>query len=154
MTTNTTQSQNTLSTLPKSVAKSEKRVGRGYGSGVGGHTTGRGAKGDKVRGTTKLTFDGSKIKKGWIKRTPFLRGKHRVLAKPKAFALSLTLIDAWFKANDTVTLKDIQKKLHENYTGFKILSAPKFEKALTFQGLLFSAKAKDQIIAAGGKIES
>ncbi|MCL4384444.1 uL15 family ribosomal protein [Patescibacteria group bacterium] len=144
----------TLSSLPKTVAKSQKRVGRGYGSGVGGHTTGRGAKGDKVRGTNKLTFDGSKIKKSWIKRTPFLRGKHRILAKVKPFAVSLTQIDVWFKANDTITVKDLQKKLHENYTAFKILSAPKFDKTLTFKGLVVSTKAKDQIIAAGGKIES
>ena len=143
-----------LSNLQSSVVKQQKRVGRGYGSGVGGHTTGRGAKGDKVRGTTKLTFDGSKIKKGWIKRTPFLRGKHRVLAHPKAFALSLDLIEKWFKINDVVTIEKIQKKLHENYSSFKLLSGPKFDKALSFKDILFTQKAKDQIIKAGGKIES
>ena len=51
-----------LSQLKPIVSKAAKRVGRGIGSGVGGHTTGRGAKGDKVRGKTKLTFDGTKIK--------------------------------------------------------------------------------------------
>ena len=67
----------TLNQLSKTTKKQQKRVGRGYGSGVGGHTTGRGSKGDKVRGKTRITFDGTKIKKGWIKRTPFLRGDRR-----------------------------------------------------------------------------
>lgn len=142
-----------LNTLTKIVTKSKKRVGRGYGSGAGGHTTGRGAKGDKVRGTTKLTFDGSKIKKGWIKRTPFLRGKHRVLAKAKPFALSLSLIDKHFKLNDSVTVEKIQTKLKYNYRSFRILSTPKFDKALTFKGLETTIKAKAQILAAGGKID-
>ena len=142
-----------LNTLTKIVARSAKRLGRGYGSGVGGHTTGRGNKGDKIRGTTKLTFDGTKIKKGWIKRTPFLRGKHRVLAKVKPFALSLTLIDKHFKANDVVTAEKIQKKLRYNYRDFKVTSAPKFDKALTLKGIETTAKAKSQIVAAGGKID-
>ncbi len=141
-----------LNSLFKIVAKSQKRVGRGYGSGVGGHTTGRGAKGDKVRGTNKLTFDGSKIKKSWIKRTPFLRGKHRVLAKAKPFAVNLGYIEKWFKAEETVTIAKLQKKV-DLYTHFKITSAPKFSKKLTFKGLLFTQKAKEQIAQAGGKIE-
>ncbi len=72
---------NILTNLSKSTQKSNRRVGRGYGSGKGGHTTGRGAKGDNVRGKTKLTFDGSKIKKGWIKRMPFMRGKNRLTSQ-------------------------------------------------------------------------
>jgi len=53
---------NTLSNLKKNVTKSKKRIGRGYGSGVGGHTTNRGNKGQKARYKVPLTMDGSKIK--------------------------------------------------------------------------------------------
>jgi len=56
----------TLNNLIKTTTKAQKRVGRGIGSGVGGHTTGRGAKGRKVRGKVKLTFDGTKIKKAGL----------------------------------------------------------------------------------------
>ena len=48
-----------LSTLNKTTVKSAKRIGRGIGSGKGGHTTGRGQKGQNSRGKIKLTFDGA-----------------------------------------------------------------------------------------------
>lgn len=145
----------TLSTLTQIVAKSQKRVGRGYGSGVGGHTTGRGAKGDKVRGTNKLTFDGSKIKKSWIKRTPFLRGKHRVLAKVKPCTVKLEQILKYFKPKSEITPETLAKKLNVNSNSFKVLSSLiKFDQAFNFKGVEFSQKAKDQVVKAGGKIES
>ncbi len=146
-----------LTQLPKSTKKQQKRVGRGYGSGVGGHTTGRGAKGDKVRGKTKITFDGTKIKKGWIKRTPFLRGKHRVLAQKKLFVFNLNDLEKMFSANDVVDIKAISKitKISEKtLTGkVKILSNGSLTKALVFKGIGFSQNARNLIITAGGKIE-
>lgn len=62
--------------MPKTTTKSKKRVGRGIGCGKGGHTTGRGAKGDKVRGKLPLYFEGTKMRKSLIRRLPLLRGKH------------------------------------------------------------------------------
>ena len=50
-----------LSNLSKIVRSAKKRVGRGYGSGKGGHTTGRGAKGQKARGKVKPTFEGGQL---------------------------------------------------------------------------------------------
>lgn len=138
---------NIQSNLSKTTTKSQKRVGRGYGSGVGGHTTGRGAKGDKVRGTTKITFDGTKIKKGWIKRTPFLRGKHRTLKLGTYEVFNLSRIDAMFKAGETVDLKAL------NCLSAKILSGGTLTKALNFKGLAYSESAKKAILAAGGKID-
>jgi large subunit ribosomal protein L15 len=138
---------NIQTNLPKTTTKSQKRVGRGYGSGVGGHTTGRGAKGDKVRGTTKITFDGTKIKKGWIKRTPFLRGKHRTLKLNTAQVFNLSRIDNMFKAGDVVDHQSL------NCSNAKILSGGTLTKALHFKGLRFSESAKQAILAAGGKID-
>jgi len=146
-----------LNQLSSSTTKQQKRRGRGYGSGVGGHTTGRGAKGDKVRGKTKITFDGTKIKKGWIKRTPFLRGKHRVLPQKDLYIYNLNDLDKMFKANDLVDIKTIAKisgHPEKHLTGkVKILSNGKLTKILNFKGLLFSQKAKNQVIAAGCKID-
>ncbi|OGC53984.1 hypothetical protein A2797_00435 [candidate division WWE3 bacterium RIFCSPHIGHO2_01_FULL_48_15] len=64
-----------LSKLGKITARGHKRVGRGYGSGKGGHTTGRGAKGQKIRGRIKLTFEGGQLP--LVRRLP-RRGGFRV----------------------------------------------------------------------------
>lgn len=50
-----------LSNLTKITRRAKKRVGRGYGSGKGGHTTGRGAKGQKVRSSLRPTFEGGQL---------------------------------------------------------------------------------------------
>lgn len=149
----------TLATLPSIVDKSQKRVGRGIGSGVGGHTTGRGAKGRKVRGKVKLTFDGTKIKKGWIKRLPFLRGKHRTNALPKPEIITLTQIEKFYKNGETVSVQSIFEKfpkldIRRQKFGVKILSAGTLTKKLTFKGVLFSASALSKVTASGAKIEA
>jgi large subunit ribosomal protein L15 len=144
---NLNSNMNIQSNLPKTTTKSQKRVGRGYGSGVGGHTTGRGSKGDKIRGTTKITFDGTKIKKGWIKRTPFLRGKHRTLKLGTFPVFSLSRIDSMFKAGEIVEPKTL------GCLTAKILAGGKLTKILTFKGLSYSASAKEAILASGGKID-
>ncbi|MEK7527520.1 MAG: 50S ribosomal protein L15 [Patescibacteria group bacterium] len=147
-----------LSQLKPIVSKAAKRVGRGIGSGVGGHTTGRGAKGDKVRGKTKLTFDGTKIKKSWIKRLPFLRGKHRTLALNKFQTLTLTQIDKVYQSGDTINLKNIFEKFPQLNTrmyklGVKILSTGEITKTFTFQKIKLTKSAAGKVITAGGKIE-
>jgi large subunit ribosomal protein L15 len=146
-----------LNNLKKTTTKSQKRLGRGIGSGVGGHTVGRGAKGDKARGKNKLTFDGTKIKKSWIKRLPFLRGKHRTLKRNEVMAFNLTQLDKWFKKGDLVDLASLTKKSkftlkNLNYR-VKILGGGEITKALTIKGLFVSETAKNKITAAGGKIE-
>lgn len=147
-----------LATLSKTTTKQSRRVGRGYGSKKGGHTTGRGAKGDKVRGTTKITFDGSKIKKGWIKRLPFLRGKNRLNSQKQFSIINLADLEKWFKAGDTVTRESLVKtsliKDVDFKKNIKILGNGKLTKALTIQGLRVTETAKLQIVSAGGKIEA
>lgn len=79
--------------LPKIVTRSKKRLGRGYGSGKGGHTSSRGQKGQKSRGKIPLIFEGQKTKKSLIKRLPFQRGKARF--KP------------WGNKPDVINLSDL-----------------------------------------------
>ncbi len=148
-----------LSSLNKTTTKQSKRVGRGIGSGVGGHTTGRGAKGDNVRGHSKLTFDGTKIKKGWLKRLPFLRGKHRLLPLNDTYIVSLTQINSWFKTGEIVEKKTIFEKIlrttkRDLTKKIKVLSTGNLDKKLTFKGLELSEKASSKVLASGGKIES
>ena len=149
----------TLSTLKKITSKQAKRVGRGIGSGVGGHTTGRGAKGDNVRGHGKLTFDGTKIKKSWLKRLPFLRGKHRLLPKEDTLIVNFAQISKWFKNGDTVDAKSVFQKFaraskKDLTKKIKVLSTGDLDKKLIFKGVELSKKAAAKVLASGGKIES
>jgi len=148
---------NILSNLNPLVAKSKKRPGRGYGSGLGGHTSGRGAKGDKARGKTKITFDGSKIKKSWIKRTPFLRGKHRLLPKKTPLLITLSRLDSLFAKNDIVTPQSLAKKLNLSSSkiklSLKILSGGKITKPLIIKKISLSQLAIQKIVKAGGKTD-
>ncbi len=146
-----------LTKLTKITTKSARRLGRGIGSGNGGHTVGRGAKGDNARGKTALTFAGTKIKKSWIKRLPFLRGKHRLENRKNIANVSLAQINKWFKANEVVDTASLSKKskitLKKLHAGFKILATGDITKALTVKGIVLSEVAKKKIIAAGGIIE-
>jgi large subunit ribosomal protein L15 len=147
----------TRNSLIKTTTKNLKRRGRGIGSGVGGHTTGRGNKGDNSRGKTKMTFDGTKIKKGWIKRLPFLRGKHRTNRLSEASLITLEQIDKWFKTGETVDVTSIAKRAKMSQrnlgTNIKVLSKGKLTKVLIFKGLRFSKKAEEIITSSGGKID-
>lgn len=70
-----------LHELQSIVGKRKKRLGRGIGSGKGGHTVGRGQKGQKSREKVPVLFFGTKMKKSLIKRLPMQRGKGRL--KPR-----------------------------------------------------------------------
>lgn len=82
--------------LPTISDRAAKRVGRGVGSGKGGHTTGRGTKGQKARTKVQLGFEGTKVKKSFIKRLPYLRGKGKFKAWGQRFlAISLDKLADW-----------------------------------------------------------
>lgn len=147
----------TLAKLIKTTQKPARRCGRGIGSGLGGHTSGRGAKGDKARGKNKLTFAGTKIKKSWIKRLPFLRGKNRLQNRKDMVVFNLAQLEKWFKANDVVDTNTLTKKskisLKRLNATVKVLSFGELTKALNLKGVSVSESAKKKIIAAGGKID-
>jgi large subunit ribosomal protein L15 len=75
--------------LPKTVAKRAKRRGRGYSSGVGGHTVGRGQKGQKTRAKIHPLFEGLKSKKSLSHRLPQLRGKLKLKGRPKPVVVNI-----------------------------------------------------------------
>jgi large subunit ribosomal protein L15 len=98
-----------LSEMPKTVARGSKRLGRGYGSGKGGHTSSRGQKGQKTRSKLPLYFEGSKMRKTYIRRMPMLRGKMKFKGlKPKPFILNLKDLVDW-KTAETVTVENLIK---------------------------------------------
>ena len=147
-----------LNTLPKITTKRIKRVGRGYGSGVGGHTVGRGAKGFKARNKLPLTFDGTKIKKSWLKRLPLWRGKGKFNSlSAKSVGINLDLLEVNFKKGEKVDLENLVKKGlikgTEAKLNVKILGRGKLSKNLMVL-LPCSQKAKEKIVKAGGKVEN
>ena len=145
-----------LTQLTKTTSKPARRCGRGIGSGLGGHTSGRGQKGDKARGQTSLTFDGTKIKKNWIKRLPFLRGKNRLNNRKNIITFTLSQIDKWFAKDELVDLNSLSQKTKISFKRLnaqvKILATGEITKALNFKGVLVSESTLKKIIAAGGKI--
>lgn len=144
-----------LSNLPKQISKPKKRVGRGYGSGRGGHTSGRGAKGQNARGGVSLIFEGSKLKKTWIKRLPFIRGKGKFNESSlRPFLVKLSQLSV-FKAGEEVTLASLKQKgiLPLEITKeeqVKILSNGELKVGLTVL-LPCSKGAIQKIQKAGGK---
>ena len=147
----------TLNKLPKIKTKTKKRVGRGIGSGKGGHTVGRGAKGQKARGKVPLLFEGTKIKKSLLKRLPLLRGKGKfkpVSKKPAVVNLKYLNL---FSPKDEVTLKTLEGKgiikIEKGLPGnVKILGEGKLNIPLVVK-LPCSKGARKKIEEAGGKVE-
>jgi large subunit ribosomal protein L15 len=148
---------NILTNLFKTTSKSARRCGRGYGSTLGGHTSGRGQKGQKSRSPVRLDFNGTKNKKGWIKRLPFLRGKKRLTNNKNVITFNLSQIDKWFKKDELVDLNSLTKKTKLSFKRLnaqvKILSGGEITKPLIFKNVLISKSAAKKIITAGGKID-
>lgn len=145
-----------LASLEKTTKKSKKRVGRGYGSGRGGHTSGRGAKGQKARSSVGLFFEGTKFKKSLIKRLPLFRGKGKLKpTKARAYVVNLKYL-AVFKANEEVTLETLKEKriIAKDFSAdnqIKILGEGELGVPLTVK-LPTSKPAQEKIEKAGGKI--
>jgi len=145
-----------LNKLPKTTKRKKKRLGRGYGSGKGGHTVGRGAKGLKARGKVKLTFEGTKTKKSFLKRLPLQRGKGKFKSlKPKPLVVNLKYLNL-FKKGEKVNLKSLVEKGiiaadEAKKQGVKILGDGDLQVDLTVE-LPTSKSAAKKIEKAKGKV--
>jgi large subunit ribosomal protein L15 len=145
-----------LNQLPKTTTNSKKRLGRGFGSGKGGHTSSRGQKGQKSRGRVGLLFEGTKMRKSLIKRLPFLRGKGKFKPsnhKPLIINLKyLELIPANSKVDIQILAKyNLVDASEASKYGVKILGEGKLTKALTVL-VPTSRQAAEKIKKAGGKL--
>lgn len=144
-----------LHNLPKTTTKRKKRVGRGYGSGKGGHTVGRGQKGQKVRSKIGLVFEGTKFRKSLIKRLPLLRGKGKLKPGKKPLIVNLKYLNL-LPSNSLVDVKTLAKSGIVNLeeakeSGVKILGEGKLGVALKI-ALPCSKGAVEKIKKVGGEI--
>lgn len=121
-----------LHTLPKLTARKNKRLGHGYGSGKGGHTSSRGQKGQKSRNGVRMSFTGSSWV--WFKRLPFMRGKARFNSFGKKALISLSSLNV-FSAGATVDMasliaKKIISKNQATISSIKIVGTGELKKKL------------------------
>lgn len=131
-----------------------KRIGRGYGSGTGGHTVGRGQKGQKSRSGHKSTigFEGGNIP--FFRRIPKYRGFKRT-EKVEAQIVGLEDLEKNFKAKEIVTFDSLKEKglVRAKPLDVKILGNGEIKKAVSIEGIKVSASAREKIEKAGGSIK-
>ncbi len=146
----------------KVTTKKKRRIGRGYSSGRGGHTVGKGMKGQKSR-------SGFKKLRMWLKTSklgslPKLRGigkrsAKRGYAKQHINKIVLNLSDLEEFDEATVVNKAFlsQKGLIDSKSKkakVKILGDGKLTKKLTIQNIPVSKKARKMIEKAGGEVNN
>lgn len=131
--------------------KSKKRVGRGIGSGKGGHTTGRGNKGQKARGKISSTFEGGQLP--FYKRIPKAPGFRSSRLDVLVVGLSkLNLFKPEQEINFSLLRKTLGNKLKLGYTAKVIDDGGKISAKLKFRGILFSEGAAKKVLDQGGLI--
>jgi large subunit ribosomal protein L15 len=141
-----------LNQLTRIVDKSAKRVGRGIGSGRGGHTSGRGMKGQKSRVGSKipLWFEGGQLP--LTKRLPMLRGKGRFnVVRPTA---EVTLSDIQKMKAKTITLEALKEErvINARFRTAKIVRTGELTRKVTVE-IPVSAASKKAIENAGGLVK-
>jgi len=132
-----------------------KRIGRGYGSGVGGHTVGRGAKGQKSRTGHKslISFEGGNVL--FYRRMPKYKGFNNQFKVENATVNVFTL-EKIYKEGETVTVESLKEKgiVRKNATSVKILGNGDIKKKIIIEGIeLVSSSAREKIEKAGGSIK-
>jgi len=134
---------------PQGSVKVKHRVGRGPGSGWG-TTAGRGQKGQYARNTVRPGFEGG--------QTPLFRRLPKIGFK-NAFSVNVATVNvdrlAKFDAGSVVDADALKAAglIRGSYDSIKILGSGTLDRALTVKAHAFSAKAKELIEGAGGKVE-
>jgi len=145
---------NNLSKIKGNKSK-KKRRGRGIGSGVGGHTTGSGQKGQKSRSGYNIPvgFEGGQVP--LYRRLPSLGGFRNTHTK-KIVAVSLGKLDVFSDGSEVTPELLVEKKIINSIPkhGVKILGTGEIKKKLTVKGFKLSSSAKEKIEKAGGKVLS
>ena len=129
---------------------SRRRVGRGIGCGLG-KTSGRGHKGQKARsgGGVRRGFEGGQTP--LYRRLP-KRGFNNIHAKNYT-EVTLTMLNKSTVSDvtaETLLADGIIGKVND---GIVVLATGKLEKKLNVKATRFTAKAKEEIEALGGKAE-
>jgi large subunit ribosomal protein L15 len=133
----------------------KKRVGRGIGSGKGGHTSGRGQKGQKAREGHKFSIGYEGGQTPLYKRLPQIGGFRSPTSK-FITAIRLSALNS-FEDGAKVTPEALVEagvaKRISKY-GVKLLASGELTKKLTLKGFKYSEQAKKLIEKSGSKIDT
>ena len=125
------------------------RKGRGLSSGHG-FTSGRGTKGQKAHGKTRLGFEGGQMP---LYRQIPKRGFTNINRKEYAI-VNLSTLDRFEDGTEVTPQLLMESGIVKNLkSGVKVLGSGKLTKKLTVKANKFSASAVSAIEAAGGKTE-
>ena len=125
------------------------RKGRGLSSGHG-FTSGRGTKGQKAHGKTRLGFEGGQMP---LYRQIPKRGFININRKEYAI-VNLSTLDRFEDGTEVTPQLLMESGIVKNLkSGVKVLGNGKLTKKLTVKANKFSASAVSAIEAAGGKTE-
>jgi len=137
----------------KGATHRRKRVGRGYGSGRGGHESGRGTKGQNSRagGGVRVGFEGGQTPV-WMR---FPKRGFRNYTRTEYVCVNVDTLGERFDAQAEVTPETLREKglVKQRVAPIKILGRGEIDKALTVHAHRFTAEAKKKIEAAGGTAE-
>lgn len=146
---------------PKTI-KASKKLGRGTSSGVGGHTVGRGGKGQTARGGHKSPRPGFEGGQNPIsRRLPKLRGFRRGFFASKLKNAPIQLSDLDVIANehkltditiDTLVEYGLLTPRYNKDLAVKVLFDKDVTAKFNISGLQVSASVKSSIEKAGGTI--
>jgi large subunit ribosomal protein L15 len=134
---------------PVGAVQGKHRVGRGPGSGWG-TTAGRGSKGQYARNTVRPGFEGG--------QTPLYRRLPKIGFK-NPFSVQVAVVNLEqlkrFDAGSIVEVATFTESglVKGAFEKIKILGDGELDRALTVHAHAFSARAKEAIESAGGKVE-
>lgn len=142
-----------LSFITKITTKSAKRLGRGYGSGKGGHTSSRGQKGQTSRTGSKvpLWFEGGSLPLS--KRIPMWRGKGRFKSLRQVAELTMSDLNKIELKDISLDSLKLNRIIDKRFKQAKVICKGKLNKKVNLKGIGVSASAKKEIEALGGSIE-
>ncbi len=130
-----------------------KRVGRGYGSGHGGHESGRGTKGQNSRsgGGVRLGYEGGQTPI-WMR---FPKRGFRNFTRREYACVNVDTLNDRFDPNAEVTPDTLREMriIRGREKPVKILGRGELTKPLIVRAHRFAESARKKIEAAGGKAE-
>jgi large subunit ribosomal protein L15 len=141
-----------LKDLPSIITKGARRVGRGYGSTKGGHTAGRGQKGQKSRngGKIPLWFEGGQLP--LIKRLPMQRGKGKFKSLDSVQEVQLkAVVGAGITTITAETLREAGL-IRAHSVAPKLIGAVEVAKKLKVEGVRMTKTVQAAIEKAGGTV--
>ena len=140
-----------LNALKPAAGSRSKRLRKGRGLSSGhGFTSGRGTKGQKAHGKTRLGFEGGQMP---LYRQIPKRGFTNINRKEYAI-VNLASLNKFDDGTEVTPQLLMESGLVKNLkSDIKILGSGKLEKKLTVKANKFSASAVSAIEAAGGKTE-